>query len=91
MISFFFLVTNDRWMNLPWTDPAIISFGTKLDSISSQWSRTTQSQGSSGNQRAPTVNCWPQQPSTQSQGHMISNGIYVPYSTTKSVNNGNRS
>jgi len=25
------VTTNDRWINLPWTDPAIISFGNKLD------------------------------------------------------------
>ncbi|CAF0786591.1 unnamed protein product [Rotaria sp. Silwood1] len=91
-------LSNDRWINLPWTDPAIISFGNKLDTTSSQWSTTTQSQGSStlsssGNNLIPTTR-WSQQqqqPSTQSQTHMITNGIYSPYSTTSGVDNGNRS
>jgi len=91
------LVSNDRWMNLPWTDPAIISFGNKLDTTPSQWSTTTQSQGSStlssGNNLIPTTR-WSQQHQqqpTQSQTHMITNGIYSPYSTASSVDNGNRS
>ena len=81
-------------MNLPWTDPAIISFGTKLDPTPSQWSTTTQSQGSStlssGTNLIPTTR-WSQQQSTPSQSHMITNGIYSPYSTTSRVDDGNRS
>ncbi len=81
-------------MNLPWTDPAIISFGNKLDTTPSQWSTTTQSQGSStlssGNNLIPTTR-WSQQQPAQSQTHMITNGIYSPYSTASSVDNGNRS
>ncbi|CAF1108825.1 unnamed protein product [Rotaria sordida] len=89
-------LSNDRWINLPWTDPAIISFGNKLDTTSSQWSTTTQSQGSStlsssGNNLMSTTRWSQQQPSTQSQTHMITNGIYSPYSTTSGVDNGNRS
>ena len=94
------VTNNDRWMNLPWTDPAIISFGNKLDptsssSASSQWSTTTQSQGSStlssGTNLIPSMPRWSQHPSTQTQSHMISNGIYSPYSTTSGVDDGNRS
>jgi hypothetical protein len=92
------VTTNDRWINLPWTDPAIISFGNKLDTAPSQWSTTTQSQGSStlssGNNLMPTSR-WSQQQqqqqSTQSQAHMLPNGIYSPYSTTSGVDDGNRS
>ncbi len=88
------VTSNDRWINLPWTDPAIISFGNKLEPSSSQWSTTTQSQGSStlssGNNLIPTAR-WSQQPSTQSQSHLMSNGIYSPYSTTSSVDDTNRS
>jgi hypothetical protein len=88
------VTSNDRWINLPWTDPAIISFGTKLDQTPSQWSTTTQSQGSStlssGNNLIPTTR-WSQHQSTQSQSHMIPNGIYSPYSTTSGVDDGNRS
>lgn len=85
---------NDRWTNLPWTDPAIISFGNKLEPNPSQWSPNTQSQGSStfssGNNLIPTAR-WSQHPSNQSQSHMIPNGIYSPYSATSSVDDGNRS
>ena len=88
------VTSNDRWINLPWTDPAIISFGTKLDSNPSQWSTTTQSQGSStlssGTNLIPAAR-WSQHQSTQSQSHMIPNGIYSPYSTTSGVDDGNRS
>jgi hypothetical protein len=88
------VTNNDRWVNLPWTDPAIISFGNKLDPTPSQWSTTTQSQGSStlssGNNLIPTPR-WSQQQSAQSQSHMIPNGIYSPYSTTSGVDDGNRS
>jgi hypothetical protein len=88
------VTNNDRWINLPWTDPAIISYGNKLDSTPSQWSNTTQSQGSStlssGNNLIPTTR-WSQHQSTQSQSHMIPNGIYSPYSTTSGVDDGNRS
>ncbi|UJR33366.1 hypothetical protein I4U23_020814 [Adineta vaga] len=91
-------MSNDRWPNLPWTDPAIISFGNKLDPTplsSSQWSTTTQSQGSStmssGTNLIPTSRWSQQQQSTQSQSHLIPNGIYSPYSTTSGVDNGNRS
>ena len=70
----------------------------KLDPTPSQWSTTTQSQGSStlssGNNLIPTTR-WSQQQhrqqSTQSQPHMITNGIYSPYSTTSGVDDGNRS
>jgi hypothetical protein len=88
------VTNNDRWINLPWTDPAIISFGNKLDPTPSQWSTTTQSQGSStlssGNNLIPTTR-WSQQQTIQSQSHMIPNGIYSPYSTTSGVDDGNRS
>ncbi|CAF1674789.1 unnamed protein product, partial [Adineta ricciae] len=94
-------LANDRWQNLPWTDPAIISFGSKLDPVSalssssSQWSTTTQSQGSStmssGTNLIPTSRWSQQQQSTQSQSHLIPNGIYSPYSTAPGVDHGNRS
>jgi len=80
-------------MNLPWTDPAIISFGNKLDTTPSQWSTTTQSQGSStlssGNNLMSTTTRWSQHQSTQS--HMIPNGMYSPYSTTSGLDDGNSS
>jgi len=82
---------NDRWMNLPWTDPAIISHGNKLDPTVSQWSTTTQSQGSStlssGNNLVSNPR-WPQQ--QQSQSHMFTNGMYMPYSTTPGIDDGSR-
>ena len=64
--------TTNQWMNLPWTDPAIISLGNKLEPISSQWSTPTQSSGNNliSNPR------WSQ------PTHLPSNGIYMPYSTT---------
>jgi hypothetical protein len=85
---------NDRWINLPWTDPAIISHGNKLDTTStSQWSTNTQSQGSStissGNNLMSNPR-WSQQ-QQQPQSHMLTNGIYMPYSTTSGVDDGNRS
>ena len=89
------LPNNDRWAtNLPWTDPAIISFGNKLEPNPSQWPTNTQSQGSStfssGNNLIPPVR-WSQHPTNQNQSHMISNGIYSPYSATSGVDDGSRS
>jgi hypothetical protein len=74
-------------MNLPWTDPAIISLGNKLDPTSSQWSTTTQSSGTN----LITNARWSQPQQQQSQSHMLINGIYMPYSTTSGVDDGNRS
>jgi len=68
-------------MNLPWTDPAIISLGNKLDPTSSQWSGTNLI----SNPR------WSQQQQQQSQNRMLTNGIYLPYSTTSGVDDGSRS
>jgi hypothetical protein len=81
-------------MNLPWTDPAIISLGNKLDpQTSSQWSTTPQSSTlSSGNNLMPHAR-WSQQqqPPPPPQSHMLTNGIYMPYSTTSGVDDGSRS
>ena len=97
MLLFFSVQSNDRWMNLPWTDPAIISLGNKLDpQMSSQWSTTTPQSStlSSGNNLIPNAR-WshhPQhQPTPQSQSHLLTNGIYMPYSTTSGVDDGSRS
>jgi hypothetical protein len=94
LLLFFSVQSNDRWMNLPWTDPAIISLGNKLDpQTSSQWSTTPQSSTlSSGNNLIPNAR-WSQQhqPSQPSQSHMLTNGIYMPYSTTSGVDDGSRS
>ncbi|CAF3915495.1 unnamed protein product [Rotaria sordida] len=90
------LQSNDRWMNLPWTDPAIISLGNKLDTTPSQWSTTMQSQGSStlpsGNNLMSNARWSQQQQQPQSQTtHMLTNGMYMPYSTTSGVDDGSRS
>jgi len=73
-------------MNLPWTDPAIISLGNKLEPTPSQWSTTTQLSGNNliSNPR------WSQQ-QQQQQSHMLTNGIYMPYSTTSGIDDGSRS
>ncbi|CAF3535966.1 unnamed protein product [Rotaria sp. Silwood1] len=92
------LPSNDRWINLPWTDPAIISLGNKLDTTPSQWSTTMQSQGSSplssGNNLMANSR-WSQQQQQQQQSqlqpHMLTNGMYMPYSTTSGVDDGSRS
>ncbi|CAF3016204.1 unnamed protein product [Rotaria sp. Silwood2] len=90
--------SNDRWINLPWTDPAIISLGNKLDTTPTQWSTTMQSQGSSalssGNNLMANSR-WSQQQQQQqqqqSQTHMLTNGMYMPYSTTSGIDDGSRS
>ncbi|CAF1006502.1 unnamed protein product [Rotaria sp. Silwood1] len=88
------LPSNDRWINLPWTDPAIISLGNKLDTTPSQWSTTMQSQGSSplssGNNLMANSR-WSQQQQQQQSQHMLTNGMYMPYSTTSGVDDGSRS
>ena len=95
---------NDRWTSPSWTDPAIISCGNKLDpttSSSSQWSSTTQSQGSStlssGTNLIPPIR-WSQHAnvsssssSSSSQSRLIPNGNYSPYSTRSGVDDANRS
>lgn len=83
--------SNDRWMNLPWTDPAIISLGNKLDPMSSQWPTTTQSSTLSSGTNLISNPRWSQQQQQQSQNHMLTNGIYMPYSTTSGVDDGSRS
>ena len=73
--------SNERWMNGTWTDPAIISHGNKVESLPSQWSTTTSSpHGSSGlssGNNLMSTSRW-----SQPQSHMLTNGIYMPYSTT---------
>ena len=105
--SFSFIsVPNDGWMNSLYIDPAIISFGNKLEPSNSQWSTTTQSQGSStlssGNNLISPAR-WSQSPSqpmvppphpqvsSQYPNHLMTNGIYPPYSTTSPLDDGNRS
>jgi hypothetical protein len=87
----FLVQSNDRWMNMPWTDPAIISLGNKLDpQTSSHWSTTPQSSTlSSGNNLIPNARWSQQQPPPQS--NMLTNRIYMPYSTTSGVDDGSRS
>ncbi|CAF2213304.1 unnamed protein product [Rotaria magnacalcarata] len=83
--------SNDRWINLPWTDPAIISLGNKLETPLSQWSTPMQSQGLSGLTSGNNLmanSLWSQQ---QSQTHMLTNGTFLPYSTTSGVDDGNLS
>ena len=84
-------------MNLHSIDPAIISFGNKVDTApTSQWSSTTQSQGTSalpsGNNLISTSR-WSQSQSqpVQFPTHMMTNGIYAPYSTASGVDDGSRS
>lgn len=79
--------SNDRWTNLPWTDPAIISLGNKLEPTSSS-QRLTSTQLSSGNNLIPNRR-WTPQP--LSQAHLLTNGIYMPYSTTSGIDDGSRS
>jgi hypothetical protein len=89
---------NDHWSNPLCLDPAIISFGNKLENPSSQWSSTTQSHVSSttpsGTNLISTAR-WSQMPSNNQTipfpTHMMTNGIYAPYSTTSSADDGNRS
>lgn len=86
--------SNDQWMNLPWTDPAIISLGNKLESTSSSSSpqRSTSTQISSGNNLIPNRRWTPQSSSSSSnQSHLLTNGIYMPYSTTSGIDDGSRS
>lgn len=80
---------SDRWMNLPWTDPAIVSLGNKLDLGPSQWSNMPQSQGSSA---MPSGNHLGSNPrwSQPSQAHMYANGMYMPYPTTPGMDDGSR-
>ncbi|CAF3894064.1 unnamed protein product, partial [Rotaria sp. Silwood2] len=74
--------SNDRWINLLWTDPAIILLDNKLDT-------TPPPNGNNlmANSR------WPQQQQQQqSQTHMLTNGIcHMPYSITSGVDDGNHS
>ncbi|UJR13836.1 hypothetical protein I4U23_000847 [Adineta vaga] len=84
------LPPNDRWVNLPWTDPAIISLGNKLEPTSSQWSTTSsQSQGSSALSSGSNLTSNPRW-SQQLQTPMFTNGMYMPYSTTSTLDDGNR-
>ncbi|CAF4556396.1 unnamed protein product, partial [Rotaria sp. Silwood2] len=74
--------SNDRWINLLWTDPAIILLDNKLDT-------TPPPNGNNlmANSR------WPQQQQQQqSQTHMLTKGIcHMPYSITSGVDDGNHS
>jgi len=91
-------LANDGWMNSLYIDPAIISFGNKLEpsTTSGQWTSSTQSQGSStmsSGTNLISTSRWSQNPSQASAyaNHMISNGIYSNYSTTSGLDDGNRS
>jgi hypothetical protein len=75
-------------MNLPWTDPAIISLGNKVEPTPSQWSTTTQSSPLSSGNNLISNPRWSQQ---QQQTHLLTNGMYMPYSTTSGVDDGSRS
>lgn len=96
--SFFFpllltVQSNDQWMNLSWMDPAIISLGNKLESTSSSSSpqRSTSTQMSSGNNLVPNRRWTPQSSSSSNQSHLLTNGIYMPYSTPSGIDDGSRS
>ena len=84
------LVLQDRWINMSRGDAALVSLGNKLDPMPGQWSNTAISQGSStlssGNNLMSTSR-WSQSPS---QPHMLTNGMYMPYSTTSTIDDGSR-
>lgn len=92
MFSSLVVSSNDRWMNASWTDPAIISLGNKLETMPPQWSATMQTQGSSALSSGNNLmvnSRWSQQ--QQSHSHMLTNGIYLPYSTGSGIDDGSRS
>ncbi|CAF1059106.1 unnamed protein product [Adineta ricciae] len=85
------LPANDRWVNLAWADPAIISLGNKLDPTSSQWSNTSsQSQGPSAMPLGTNLLSNPRW-SQQIQNQMFPNGgMYMSYSATSGIDDGSR-
>lgn len=89
---------NQQWTNMSWTDPAILSYGNKLDPLASQWSLPMQSPSISSGSNLISNMRWSQQPPPAQvptpiapQSHLLANGIYMPYSTASNLNNGSRS